>query len=150
MKTQNAVTIHGAAERIFELAARVEDWPKLLSHYRRVEILSGEGNSRIVSMHCIRSFGPFAYPCRWRARQELRATEGRILFTHLAGPAKGMAVEWRLESTEDGVLTTITHELDHPLGRIYADRIIGPLFISAIAGKTLQTLKTIVESEGKR
>jgi ribosome-associated toxin RatA of RatAB toxin-antitoxin module len=147
MNTVNSETIQGDPGRIFELAARVEDWPRILPHYRAVEVLEPGDRERVVFMHCARRFGPLNWPCRWRARQELRPMERRILFHHLAGPAKGMEVEWRLTPGDEGVVTEIHHRLDHPLGRVYSDRIVGPLFVQAIAGETLRALKRIVEEK---
>ena len=147
MNTVNCALIQGDPTRIFELASRVEDWPRLLPHYRSVEVLETTTSDRLVFMHCSRHFGPFTWPCRWKARQELVPIERRILFRHIAGPAKGMEVEWRLTPQPEGVLTEIHHQLRHPLGPLYSDRIVGPLFVQAIAGETLKTLKRIVEGE---
>jgi ribosome-associated toxin RatA of RatAB toxin-antitoxin module len=150
MNTFNSIIIEGPIDRIFELAARVEDWPKLLPHYRNVDVIRTEGSSRVVRMRCVRAFGPIRWRCRWAARQQILRDEWRILFQHLAGPARGMMVEWRLEPAPDGVRTTISHELTHRLGSIYTDRLVGPLFVSAIAGQTLRTIKALVEAEGDR
>ncbi len=150
MNTHNAITIQGPIDRIFEIAAKVEDWPRLLPHYRDVTVLRDSGDSRIVQMQCVRDFGPIHWPCKWAARQQVHREEWRITFKHLAGPARGMYVEWCLESKEDGVLTTISHELTHRLGSVYTDRVIGPLFVSSIAGQTLRTLKELIVSEGAK
>lgn len=147
MNTVNFEFILGDPDRIFDLAARVEDWPSILPHYRRVEVVEPGESVRVVTMYCARRFGPLAWPCRWRARQELKPSERRILFRHLAGPAKGMEVEWRLIPGPQGVRTEIHHQLRHPLGRLYTDRIVGALFVQAIAGQTLRALKGIVEGE---
>jgi hypothetical protein len=64
-----------------------------------------------------------------------------------------MFVEWTLEEKPEGVLTTIFHEMNRPLpivGNVYTDRIVGPLFVHAIAGQTLQTIKHLVESGGEQ
>jgi len=150
MKTINSISIRGPIDRVFEFACKVEYWPDLLPHYRRVSVISDDGLSRIVEMDCIRSFGPLHWPCKWAARQVILPAEWRIQFVHLAGPARGMTVEWRLESGGDVVHTTISHHLNHRLGSLYADHIIGQLFVSEIAGKTLSTLKALVEAEDWR
>jgi uncharacterized membrane protein len=93
MNTLNSVTIYGPIDRIFELAVRVEDWPKLLPHYRDVTVLQEDDQSRIVRMQCTRYFGLVSMPCQWVARQQVLKKEHKIRFTHLAGPARGMAVE---------------------------------------------------------
>ena len=128
------------------LAAKVEDCCCCL-HYRLVTVLKDDGLSRVVQMECVRAFGPIPWRCRWAARQRIVREDWRIVFEHLAGPARGMAVEWRLEPNDDGVHAAISHKLKHPLGRVYSDFIVGPLFVSAIAGQTLQALKSLVEKE---
>jgi hypothetical protein len=63
-----------------------------------------------------------------------------------------MWVEWALSEGPDGVKTTITHELTLGppiLGKIYTDLLVGPLFVHAIAGQTLATIQSIVQSEEK-
>jgi len=150
MTTTNEITIDGPLERVFALASRVEAWPEILPHYRAVDVLEPGERSRLVSMHCVRDFGPLPFPCRWRAKQELRPEEGKILFEHVGGPTRGMRVEWRLESTPQGVRTVIWHELVPrvPLvGRAYTDWVVGPVFVHAIAGRTLATIKALVERE---
>ena len=147
MKTLNSIYIRGPIERIFDLACKVEDWPNVLPHYRRVSVISDDGISRIVEMNCVRDFGLFRWNCYWVARQQIIQEDRRIVFVHLAGPARGMAVEWRLDSESDGVHASISHELTHGLGPIYTDHVLGPLFVSPIANKTLGTIKALVEAE---
>ena len=88
------------------------------------------------------------FPVTWRARQELRPDERRILFQHIGGITKGMEVEWRLEPLPGGVRVTIYHALSYPvplLGPLFAEYVVGRLFVSHIAGRTLQCIKEIVE-----
>jgi ribosome-associated toxin RatA of RatAB toxin-antitoxin module len=146
MHRQNTVAIKGDAKSIYALASQVEDWPKFLPHYRRVEILESGVRERLVSMRCVRAFGPVKWPCAWKAKQTLLPNENRILFTHVSGPVRGMEVEWKLEDFTDGVQTTIYHELPGRglLEKMYAG-FIGPVFISAIAGQTLSRIKELVE-----
>ena len=71
MKTLNSINIRGPVERIFDLACKVENWPKLLPHYRHVSVISDDGVSRIVEMNCVRDFGPIRWHCQWVARQQI-------------------------------------------------------------------------------
>jgi hypothetical protein len=60
-----------------------------------------------------------------------------------------MEVEWRFEPVPEGMLVEIRHDLllKWPLiGGLVADQIIGPLFVSNIAGKTLQQIKLLAEA----
>lgn len=151
MRLVEKAVIEGPIDRVYELAARVEEWPAVLPHYRSVRVLADSDGVRTVAMRCVRQFGPVGFPCRWIARQEAKPAEGRILFHHLAGPARGMDVEWLIRQSSQGVEATIEHRYD--LGRSklhcwYADYIIGQTFVQAIAGRTLTAIKRIVEAEG--
>src|SRR5260370_1423385 len=86
----------------------------------------------------------------WRCRQELVPDERRIVFEHIGGITKGMDVEWRIVQDSDAVRVTIEHELSYPiplLGPLFAEYIVGRLFVHNIAGKTLRCIKQIVENE---
>ena len=146
MRTQNSVTIRGEIGNIYSLAAKVERWPEILPHYRKVQVLESNGNDRLVSMQCVRSFGGLRWPCKWRAKQTLLPNENRILFRHIAGPVCGMEVEWRLQPSQNGVQTTIQHDLEakNVWRRLFA-AFVGPVFIHPIASQTLSTIKQLVE-----
>ena len=61
-----------------------------------------------------------------------------------------MWVEWRLEDCGDHVRVTIDHELNYAvpiLGPLFAQHIVGNLFVHAVAGTTLQCIKSKVEAE---
>jgi ribosome-associated toxin RatA of RatAB toxin-antitoxin module len=147
MQTQNAITMHGPIDRIFELAARVEDWPALLPHYRWVKLIAHNGNRKLVEMAAQRD----GFPVKWTSVQELFPEEKRITFQHVKGVTRGMAVEWRLVQRGDEVYVTIDHEWKPrwPVVGGWASRQIGVLFIQNIAGKTLRRIREIVEEEQK-
>ena len=152
METNTALTIRGDLDLIYSYAAGVERWPDILPHYRSVRIIEQGERVRLVNMHCVREFGVLHWPCKWRAWQELRPEEGRILYSHVSGPARGMEVEWLLKRMPDGVLTTIRHWVNsnrHSWARFYWNRIIGPVFVQAIATQTLTTIKQLVEGEAR-
>ena len=150
MRTQNSVTIAGELESVYDYASRVEKWPEILPHYRDVKILESGVKERLVSMHCVRSFGLFNWTCKWRAKQTLDPEASRIYFRHVSGPAKGMQVEWALSKKPDGVETTIRHDLHARslVNKLYA-AFIGPMFIEPIAGQTLARIKALVEGKVK-
>jgi Oligoketide cyclase/lipid transport protein len=118
----------------------------ILPHYRYVRIDEQSERHKVAKMGASRD----GFPVTWRARQELRPDERRILFQHIGGISKGMRVEWRLDPLPGGVRVTIFHELKYPvpiLGPFFAELVVGRLFVSNIAGKTLRCIKWIVESE---
>ncbi|HLV79002.1 MAG TPA: SRPBCC family protein [Chthonomonadaceae bacterium] len=162
MRTANTIDICGDAERIcgriFSLAADIQDWPALLPHYRYVRILERSETHKVADFGASRD----GFPVKWRARQELFLEENRITFTHLRGISTGMKVEWRLEPRGDHVHVIIAHELTYAvtsapdllagvivggLAALFADLIVGRMFVHNIAGKTLRCIKAKVESE---
>jgi uncharacterized membrane protein len=153
MQTDNAVVIAGDLDRIVELAADVERWPVILPHYRWVTLLEGGGDRKVVEMAARRG----RIPVRWRAVQEIRRDGPTpiIGYRHVRGVTKGMEVAWTFEPRpeERTVLVRIHHDFRPPwpiVGEVIADRVIGPYFVAAIAGKTLATIKAIVEGETGR
>lgn len=144
MEMTNEITILAPAERVFALAADTERWPRILPHYRSVCRLRGTDLHKIVEMAAWRDI----YPVRWTAEQRNHPEELRITFRHLRGVSRGMAVEWRLTRTLGGTHVRIWHEFtsDLPLiGGFFARRVVGQLFVSNIAGKTLKRIKQLAE-----
>jgi ribosome-associated toxin RatA of RatAB toxin-antitoxin module len=145
MHVESEVLIRADVRAVYDLAAHVERWPKLLPHYRWVRILEGDGERRLVEMAARRDF----IPVRWWAVQERFPDVPRITFRHVRGPTRGMEVEWSFEQHTDGVRVRIRHDLHLPwpiIGELVADRVIGRFFVSNIAGKTLRRVKAIAEA----
>ncbi len=150
MHTVNEIQIFGNADvicpRIFQLAADIQNWPKILPHYRYLRVNEQSASFKIADFGASRD----GIPIKWSARQELFPEENRITFYHIRGVTKGMWVEWRLEKSHDGVHITLDHALSYPLpvlGPFFAQYIVGKLFVHNIAGKTLRCMKKIVEAE---
>lgn len=153
MQTENRASIAGDLDRIVALAADVERWPQILPHYRWVKLLEGGGDRKVVEMAARRD----RIPVKWRAIQEIRRDGPTpvITYRHVGGVTKGMEVAWTFEPSGAGgpVLVRIHHDFKPPwpiVGGFVADRVIGPYFVAAIAGKTLATIKSIVEGENGR
>jgi len=148
MHTENTVEIRGDLDRIVQLAADVERWPEILPHYRWVTLLEGGGDRKVVEMAARRD----RIPVKWRAVQEIRRDGPTpvITYRHIRGVTTGMEVDWTFAPRGDAVLVRIGHDFRPPwplVGGLIADRVIGPYFVGAIAGKTLATIKGIVEAE---
>ena len=149
METTSEITIRAPAEKVFALAAATEDWPRILPHYRSVRRLRGDDRRKIVAMAAWRDI----FPVRWVAVQENLPEERRIRFKHVHGISRGMNVEWRLTETPAGTHVRIRHEFHSRLpliGEFFAHRIVGQLFVSNIAGKTLRRIKQLAEEENGR
>ena len=144
METTNEITIRAPAEAVFALAADTERWPQILPHYRWVRRLHGDDEHKIVEMAAWRDI----YPVRWTAEQRNLPEELRITFKHVRGISRGMDVEWRLTRTPNGTHVRIWHRFRSNLplvGEFFAHRIVGQLFVSNIAGKTLKRIKHLAE-----
>jgi ribosome-associated toxin RatA of RatAB toxin-antitoxin module len=128
----------------FQVAADVEAWPDILPHYRWVRFLRKDSFAHgVVEMAAWRHFGPMGYPTWWASEMEHDAASRVIRYRHIRGVTSGMDVVWQVRSLPDGSShLSIVHEWDGPgwplIGRFAADRVIGPGFVSHIAGLTLK------------
>lgn len=169
LHTADEIVIQGDPDRIYALAAAVEEWPAFLPHYRWVRVQAREGNRRTVEMAAWRPLGPSwtgtaaspgqrplqGLPVRWISHQWLWPEERRITFRHIGGLSRGMEVEWRIVEAASGggegaVRVTITHalRLEVPVVRSRVGQwIVGEWFVRAVAGRTLACLKQRIEGE---
>jgi hypothetical protein len=97
-------------------------------------------------------------PLWWRTILRPRPEEKRIYFTHIGGITKGMEVFWIFNEAQTSGFRTqkgtvwdveIQHEFNPrwpPVGRWFAGRVIGEMFVKQVANKTLTRLKQNVES----
>lgn len=146
MKSRLHVRMAAPWERIFPHAAEVERWPEILPHYRYVTAVPDPNGERRFAMGARR--GPI--PVRWEAIQRPMPADRMIEFVHTGGVTRGMWVAWRFEPVDGGTDVSIEHrlELGWPLiGRFAANHVIGPQFIEAIAGRTLATIRALVERD---
>lgn len=146
MRSRLTLRIRAPLERIFALAAEVERWPERLPHYRFVRPVPDPDGERRFAMGARRG----AIPVRWEAVQRPLPERRRIEFVHTGGVTRGMRAAWTFAPEAEGVvLVEIEHELDlgWPLiGRLAAERVIGPQFIEAIARRTLRRVKELAEA----
>lgn len=150
MKTANTVEMAADLDRIVNLAGDVERWPVILPHYRWVTLLDG-GARKTVEMAARRG----RLPVKWRAIQEIDRSGASpiIRYRHIGGVTKGMVVAWTFAPVPNGQRVRIDHDFEPPwplVGGLIADGVIGPHFVSAIAGQTLATIKAIVENRDPR
>jgi uncharacterized membrane protein len=143
--TENSIVIHAPVKDIFNLGARVEDWPHLLPHYRRVTVLRNEGMVRLVKMAATRD----GIPVSWVSLQRADPEKNRIYYQHVRGITRGMTVEWIIDRRPEGVHVRIVHNFNPPwptpLGPLIATYIVGRLFVHTIAGRTLRRIKRLAE-----
>ena len=143
MHTGNSIIMHAPKMAIFETAANLELWPKILPHYRYIRYLERNADRNLVVMAAVRSGIPIA----WTSEQVIDRENVEVRFHHLKAWTKGMDVVWTFKETPAGVLVEIMHELqfrNRVLAPI-AEPIIGNFFIHHIAGQTLRCMKAYLE-----
>lgn len=145
MHSTNSVVIRAPKSVIFETAANLELWPKILPHYRYIRFLERGIDRNIVVMAAERS----GIPISWTSEQIIDRDRFEIHFHHLKAWTKGMRVVWTFSETSDGVLVTISHELQFRISILapIVDPIIGDFFIHNIANKTLRCMKAYLEAK---
>ena len=148
MHAVNSIIIQAPRETIFETAANLELWPKILPHYRYIHYLEQNVNRNIVVMAATRS----GIPISWTSEQIIDRDKCEVHFNHLKAWTRGMHVVWTFKPISDGVLVEILHDLNFRIRALapIAESIIGKFFIQNIANKTLHCMKAYLESQGKR
>jgi aromatase len=143
MTTVDERLVAAPASLCFRVAADVENWPHILPHYRWVRFhdKQGFGTGR-VEMAAWRDFaGPIRYPTWWLSDMRIAEDEPAIYFLHVDGITRRMDVKWAFATRADGTLITITHAWTGPdwplIGGFAWRHVIGPQFVSFIAGRTL-------------
>jgi uncharacterized membrane protein len=146
LEIENHIQISAPARTVLRLATRVEDWPRILSHYRRVHVLALRPEGRIVEMSAVRRRVPI--PVRWRAIQRVDAGESRVHYRHIGGVTRGMEVEWSMRPVDSGVAVTIVHRFAPPWpwpGSWIARHVVCGFFVHAIADSTLAGIRLAAE-----
>ena len=145
MHTGNSILMRVPKERIFETAANLELWPKILPHYRYIHYYEKTPARNVVKMAATRSGIPIA----WTSEQIIDRAALEVHFLHLKAFTKGMKVVWTFKDTPEGVLVEILHDLNFRVPALapLADKVIGEFFIQNIANKTLARMKEYLENE---
>ena len=148
MHKTNSIIMHASRAEIFETAANLELWPKILPHYRYIKYLECSPERNVVIMAATRS----GIPISWMSEQVINREKFEVRFHHLKAFTKGMFVVWTFKETTAGVLVEIAHALNFrvPALASLAEPIIGDFFIHHIANRTLQCMKTYLETTGKK
>src|SRR5207253_10901057 len=148
MRKTNSIIMQAPKMAIFETAANLELWPKILPHYRFIHYLERRPNRNIVVMAATRS----GIPISWTSEQVIDAERVEIHFHHLKALTKGMHVVWTFRDAPGGVLVEIMHDLAFRVTLLapIANKIIGEFFIHNIASKTLRCMKAYVEARANK
>jgi ribosome-associated toxin RatA of RatAB toxin-antitoxin module len=145
MHKTNSIIMRAPRLTIFETAANLELWPKILPHYRYIHYLERTDERNLVVMAARR--GPL--PISWTSEQIIDRDKLEVRFHHLKAFTKGMDVVWTFEQTPEGVRVEIMHELRFRIRALapLAEPIIGNLFIHPVASRTLRCMKQYLESK---
>ena len=154
MQTTDELLVHAPPPVIFDIARKVELWPGYLPHYRwvrfRERASDGGGLVEMSAWRPLRSL-PAGWPTWWLSEMSVDAVRPSIRFRHVGGVTRGMEVEWSFAARPDGTLVRIVHAWNGPrwplIGVLAATTVIGPLFIRAIAQRTLRGLGMVAEGE---
>ncbi len=147
MHTANSIIIRAPKTAIFETAANLELWPKILPHYRYIRYLE-RGRDRNLVIMAARRWG---LPISWTSEQIIDRQRFEVRFHHLKAWTKGMNVIWSFKETPAGVLVEIVHDLRFRI-RLLApilEPVIGDGFIHPVASETLRWMKMHLESQAE-
>jgi hypothetical protein len=152
MITIDEQLVHAPPDVCFDVAADVEKWPAILSHYRWVRFHSKQGfGEGVVEMAAWRRFpGGLKYPTWWVSQMRSEPSEPAVYYEHIAGVTKGMSVKWELNARGSDTFIRLFHTWDGPgwplISSLAADHVIGPHFVSAIAQRTLAGVARAAEA----
>src|SRR3954462_694097 len=107
MRTTNSIFMRAPKMSIFETAANLELWPKILPHYRYIRYLERSPTRNVVIMAASRS----GIPIKWTSEEIIDRDKLEVRFNHLKAFTKGMQVVWTFTDTPDGMLVEILHDL---------------------------------------
>ncbi|HEX9729206.1 MAG TPA: SRPBCC family protein [Gemmatimonadales bacterium] len=150
MRTIDRTDVAAPLSRVFALAADVEQWPTFLEHYRWVRFLERSPAGGVVEMAAWRRFGSVPYPTWWVSEMHIDAETRTVRYRHIRGITRGMDVAWTIRGRDGAVDLQIVHDWAGPrwplVGGAAARLVIGPVFIHAIAARTLAGVKRRAET----
>src|SRR2546423_1025291 len=146
MHTANSIIIRAPKSVIFETAANLELWPKILPHSGYTRYLERWAD-RILVLMAARRWG---LPISWTSEQIIDRDRCEVRFHHLKAWTKGMDVVWSFKETPAGILVEIVHELHFRIRLLapIAEPIIRKGFVHPVASRTLRRMKMYLESQG--
>jgi hypothetical protein len=155
MLTIDETVMRAPVQACYQAGADVERWPERLPHYRWVRFQRKDGfGTGLIEMAARRAFGPLSWPVWWVSEMHVDDARPAVIYRHVAGITTGMDVEWTFEDRGDGTtLVRIVHAwkqgprwpLPGFVRRWIGNAVIGPVFIHAVASRTLAGIRRHVE-----
>ncbi len=134
---------------VYRVAADVERWPEILPHYRWVRMIERTSTGGVVDMSAWRAFPGFKWPTWWTSEMRLDPERREVHYRHIRGVTRGMNVVWQVNPAGGGTHVNLVHEWEGPnwplIGRAAAGLVILPLFVQAIAARTLAGVSRAAE-----
>ena len=102
-------------------------------------------------MAAVRPVWRLGIPVWWRTQQWADDSDPKdlqLLFRHVGGATRGMAVAWHIRPSADGAHVAIEHDFRRRLpflGDQLFPRVVDLLFVRPIAGRTLARFKALAE-----
>ena len=111
-----------------------------------MRVLAQNGAARTVEMAARHGI----VPLRWTAEQTNDSERPHITFRHIAGPTRGMDVEWIFTRLGAGATRVqIVHRLafQFPIAAdFFGKYVVSDIFIHGVANKTLARMKQLAEA----
>jgi hypothetical protein len=79
MRAENSIVMYAPLEKIFETAADLSLWPKILPHYRWIRHIEKSPTKSVVQMAAKRTW----IPVQWISIQEIDRERMQVRFRHL-------------------------------------------------------------------
>src|ERR1700738_3507365 len=98
MRKANSIIMQAPKMSIFETAANLELWPKILPHYRYIRYLERSPCRNIVVMAATRS----GIPIKWTSEQIIDREKIEVHFKHLKAMTQSMTVPWTFPKKPPG------------------------------------------------
>jgi ribosome-associated toxin RatA of RatAB toxin-antitoxin module len=146
MHSESSIIIYSTIDNIFETAADLSLWPKILPHYRYINFLEKKSTKFKVEMAAKRNW----IPIKWTSDVTIFPDKKEIHFQHLKAFTKGMKVVWTFTQLDSGVDVRIFHDLKSKIpiiGKFIAEQIVGNFFIHYVANQTLTHMKQYIEKK---
>src|SRR5437763_16977627 len=105
MRKTNSIIMQAPKMAIFETAANLELWAKILPHHRYIRYLERSPNRNLGVMAATRS----VIPISWTSELIIDPEIFQICFHQLQAFTKGMREVWTLQDTPDGFRVEIMH-----------------------------------------
>ncbi|MGW7008473.1 SRPBCC family protein [Streptomyces sp. NPDC054933] len=102
--TENEITIAAPLDLVWEITNDLENWPRLFSEYRNVEVLGREGDKTTfrLTMHPDDNGQVWSWVSERETHRDARTVRARRVEP---GPFEYMDIRWQYDETPDGGTT---------------------------------------------